>query len=323
MNKAKHASLETTVRKLSFIFLSGLLPFCGTLLADDDAIIENQNVSKENMQTEENAKQGIFNVSAKGDWIQKAKIDKRGFPHNHLKFWQANAEATAIVYYNPQCKEGLALGVGYDHVYFNWNENFYFCQKKFDALTFALSAFSMRVCDWLWQAQISMNCDTRHWNFSEYTNYDLFLWGRYEFCNDVNFHAGFYAQTGMKIDHIYPVLGFDWKINEQWKLNLVYPFNMSLVYTYTDTLSAALAVRLFNVRYRVGKHEPLREGLFQYRNAGLEFVVNYDNKKYSANVHAGYTWGGQFVISDKNNKHKRHFNLDAAPYVGGEIAVKF
>ncbi|MBA2728276.1 MAG: hypothetical protein H0U49_08920 [Parachlamydiaceae bacterium] len=311
------------MRKLTFLILSGLIPFCGTLQADDDAIIDNRNTSAETNQAADNEDQGIFNVSVKADWIQKAKIDKRGFPHNHLKFGQANIEGTAVVYYNPQYKEGLALGVGYDQVYFNWNDNFYFNQKKFNQVTFALSAFSARVCDWLWQAQIAVNCDAKRWNFSEYTNYDFFLWGRYEFCYNINFHAGFYAQTGMKIDHIYPVLGFDWKINDQWKLNAVYPFNMSLVYSYSENWSAALAIRLFNVRYRTGKHEHLEKGLFQYRNSGLELAINYDDKKYSGNVHAGCTGGGEFVISNKNNKHKHHFNLDAAPYIGGEIAMKF
>ncbi len=311
------------MRKLSYLFLSSLLALCGGLDADDDAIVDNQNISAESMKTDETANESIFNISAKADWIGEAKIDKRGFPHNHLKFWQAAIEGSAVVYYNRACKEGLVLGVGYDHVIFDWNHNFYFKRDKFNQVTFALSGFSERMNNWQWQAQIAVNCDTNHWNFSEYTNYDFFLWGRYEFCNDFNFHAGFYAQTGMKIDHIYPVLGFDWKINETWKLNAIYPFNMSLVYNYDENWSALAGIRLFNVRYRVGKHEPLSKGLFQYRNTGIELAVNYKDQRYYANIHAGCAGGGKFIISNKNNKHKHHFHLDAAPYIGGEISAKF
>lgn len=305
------------------MILSGLLPFCGSLQADDDAFIDNQNISSEKMMSAESESEGIFHLSAKADWVQQAGIDKRGFHHNHVKFNEAGVQGTAIVYYNEHCKEGLALGVGFDHVYFSWNKNFYFHRKDFNDVSFTLSAFSERLSDWLWQAQLSVNCDAKYWSISEYTNYDFFLWGRYEYCCNVNLHAGFFAQTGMKIDHIYPIIGFDWTINDRWKLNCVFPFNMSLVYTYNENWSAALAGRIFDVRYRVGKHEPLSKGLFEYRNKGVELAIHYDTKMISANIHGGSTFGGQFKISNHNNKHKKHFNLDAAPYVGGEISMKF
>lgn len=311
------------MRKLSFIVLGGLISLYGSLQADDDAFVDNQNISAEKMKDSSGEEDGIFQISVKADWVGEAKIDKRCFPHNHVKFREGGIQGTAVVYYNCECKEGLAVGVGTDYVYFNWDKNFYFDQTKFNEVSFAISAFSERVNDWLWQAQLSINCDTRHWSFSYYTNYDFFLWGRYEFCSNFHLHGGFYAQTGLKIDRIFPVLGFDWTINDQWKLNAIYPFNMSLVYSYCENWTAALAVRLFNVRYRVSKHEPLPKGLFQYRNAGLELAFNYEKNKLSGNVHAGCTLGGEFTISNKNNKNKRHFDLDAAPYIGGELSMKF
>jgi len=311
------------VKKLTYLALSGLLPICGALYADDDAIIDNQNVSKENLMDAASEEDGPFHFSAKGDWIQEAKIDKRCFPHNHVKFADVQIEANAVVYYNKACKEGLAVGLGYEHVRFEWNKNIYFDRKNFDEVTFALTAFSARLDGWVWQAQVAMNWDTRYWDFEYYTDYDFFLWGRYEFCCDVNLHAGFYAQTGMKVDHIWPVLGFDWKINDCWKLNLIYPFNMSLVYSYDECWSVALAVRLFNVRYRAEKHAPLPKALMQYINRGLELAINYNGKYISANIHGGMTAGGQFRISNKNNKHKRHFDFDGSPYAGGQISIKF
>lgn len=134
----------------------------------------------------------------------------------------------------------------------------------------------------------------------------------------------------MKIDRIFPIIGLDWKINEKWQLNLVYPLNISVVYQINECWSAALAGRLFNLRYRFGSHECIeyhkhhfKKGLFQYRNNGAELAINYEKKNYSFNAHAGMTFGGQFILSNKHNKHKSHFDIDPAGYVGGEAVVKF
>lgn len=315
-------TLESKVKKLTYALLGSLIPFLGGLQADDETNIDNQDISAEKMMADE-TEGSIFTFSAKGDWIQQAKIDKRTFNHNHVKYWNANAQATMIVYYDKQWEEGLALGVGYDHVYFNWNKNLYFKNKNFNDASFTVSAFSKRLCKWLWQAQATLSWEYCYKNFSDYTYYDLVLWGRYEYTCDINLHFGLYAQTGMKIDHIFPVIGFDWTISPKWKLNAIFPFNMSLVYKFNDSLSFALAGRIFNVRYRVGRNEPLTRALFEYRNKGIEFAANYDTKHFSVNLHAGYALGGTFVISDHNHKHKKHFDFDSSAYAGGEITLRF
>jgi hypothetical protein len=190
-----------------------------------------------------------------------------------------------------------------------------------DQLSFTFTTFSQRLHNWLWMASLTANWEPRFNNFSEYTNYDLLFWGRYACNRDFNMHIGFFAQTGMKIDRIYPVIGFDWLINPKWKLNAIFPLNISVVYTINDNWNAALAGRLFDLRYRLGSHE--KRALLQYRNCGAELAINYERKHFSANIHGGVTTGGQFKLSNRHNKNKRHFDMEPAGYCGGEAVVKF
>jgi hypothetical protein len=210
-------------------------------------------------------------------------------------------------------------------VHLDWTNNPFFEQQNFGELIVGLGAFTKRIPNWLWQAQVTMNMDTEHRNWNLYTNYDLLLWGRYTTCNpDINLHVGFWMQTGMKIDHIYPIIGFDWVFAEDWKLNLVFPMNVSLVYTMDDSWSIALAGRFFDIRRRVGRDEPLSQGLFQYHNVGAELAVNYKLCDWlHANVHAGYTLWGKYKISNRENKHPTHFDIDSSWYAGGQLGVNF
>lgn len=310
------------MKKLAYTILNGILLLTGNLVADDDATIDGRNISLEKI-TEDLSDETAFQISAKSDWIQEAKIDKRTFNRNHVKFCNTNVEATAVVYYNKHCEEGLALGLAYDHTHFNWNKNLYFHRQNFDNAILSVTGFSNRLCGWLWRGQVNINWDTRYQNISEYTNYDIFLWGRYEYNCQMNLHFGFFALTGMKIDRVYPILGFDWTLSPTWKVNAVFPLNISLVYSYNQELTGSLAVRLFNLRYRVGNHEPLPKGLLEYRNQGIELAVNYDGKRLIANLHGGYALGGKFTISNQHHKHKKHFNFDGSAYIGGELGIKF
>jgi len=262
-------------------------------------------------------------VAVSYDWISKSKIDRRNFRHQHVNFSIAELAGEKIVYYNRDYKEGLSLGVTYSNVQFEWNRNPFFNRNNFDQISLTVSAFSERLCNWMWQSYVTMNWDMKYTNFTDYTNYNLLFWGRYECSPTFNLHTGFFAQTGMKIDRICPIVGFDWKISSKWMLNAVFPLNLSIVYAFDKHWSASLAGRLFDARYRVGKNERLKMGLFEYINRGVELACNYLNKTFSANVHAGSTFGGQFKISNKEHKKKKHFDLDAAAYVGGEVAIKF
>lgn len=322
-----------TVRKIlsSFICLSILNLGQGAVFADDDIDISTQDFGAEKMESATQEGGHPFRISTHGDWIQRTKIDKSGFRHNHVNFYTITVQGDGVVYYNPCHSEGIGLGIGYINSRFDMDRNPYFKTKNMDQVAFTVSAFSERLKNWNWHTQLTANWEPRYDNFWEYTNYDIILWGRYAYRERVNLHFGFLALTGMKIDHIYPIIGFDWSFCDKWKLNLVFPLNISIIYEINSGLSASLAARIWNIRYRFGEHENDYRGfkryrnkpLLEYRNYGAELALNYDKGHIAANIHAGVTLGGQFKISNRQNERKNHFDMDSAAYAGGEAVYKF
>lgn len=300
-------------------FFSTLLLFSAPLYSDvgqDSWALEDISNPKK--------QPGPFRVEGEFDTIAKARINKEGFHHQKLSLsnWQG-AIGMAFCYF-PKEREAYAAGVSYNFTRLCWNENPYFHQKNFNEVSFLLRLFSNRFCDWVWQGELAINVDADYWDLNDYMNYDIVLWGRHTYNDYINLHIGAIVQTGMKMDRVYPVIGFDYTISKCWQLNAVFPVNISLEYKYTSNLSAAFAMRFFDLRYRTGRNEPLSRGLFSYRDSGLEFALLYEeDPTLEANIHAGYTCGGMLRISNRHNKHPKHFRLDPAPYVGGELVWSF
>lgn len=316
--------------KKTFLCLGALSLGCGNLLADDNIDYSFQNISSEQQENPGSPGQGEnrpYKLSAMGDWIGKSDVRRHRHDRGSVKFYMADFQADASVYYNPDCEEGLGVSFGYTRSRFDWGDNTYFKTKDMDQLSFSVTGFSKRIHNWLCTGYVTATWEPRYTDFYEYTNYEMLFWGRYT-CTDVfNMHIGFLAQTGMKIDNVWPVIGFDWLINDKWKLNAVFPMNMSLVYTVNEVWTAAAAIRIFDLRYRMGKHQNIKKGfekgLLRYRNSGLEFVVNYVKDAISANVHVGGTFGGRFKIANRHYKRKQHFDLGSAAYAGAEASYKF
>lgn len=286
------------------------------------AQINEDDISREKMVKPEQPKP--FKIKVYGDTIGKAEIDKHGFKHQHLKYSDVGVDAACGFYYNPEYKEGAFAELGYNLQTLDWHHNIFFRKKHFQIVSLSVGGVSERVKDWKWQAQATINVNVQHFNISEYANYDMILWGRYAYCEDIGVHIGLYAETGMKIDRVYPVIGFDWEINDKWKLNCVFPFNISLVYTFRKCWTAFLAYRSFELRQRLGKHEPLYKGLVIYRNNGAEIGVSQECTSWmTANIHAGVALGGQFKVADQHYHHRKHFDLDRACYFGGEFNARF
>lgn len=308
--------------KKTFLWLGALSLCCGSISANDiDDSFQDASAEKQIEPAE--AENKPFKVMAYGDWIGSSKIDKKHHHHQNVKFYIAHVQAEAVVYYNPHCEEGLSLELGYTRSRFDWNKNRFFDTKDMDQLHLTLTGFSNRVHNWLWNGYVTATWEPRYNDFWEYTNYDILLWGHYTCTDTFNMHIGFLAETGMRIDHIYPVIGFDWVINDKWKLNAVYPMNMSLVYTINHAWSAAAAIRFFELRYRFGEHQCLKKALLEYRNNGLELALNYHSESITGNVHVGGTFGGEFKVANRHNKHKKHFDLESAVYAGAEASIKF
>lgn len=267
---------------------------------------------------------GPFKVEFSADWIGKSKFDKHRFKHDKIGYSTAQAELGLIYYYNECNQEAANVELSYTATNIDWRENPFFKKEHFNQMNLTFGFLSKRLCNWLWKAQFQVTIDTDNFDFTDYGLYDGLLWGRYTYCEDVGLHIGIVALTGMKITHVYPIIGFDYEFFPKLKLHAVFPVDMSLVYKFDCNWSTAIAARLFDSRLRADKHSNLSKAVIEYTNAGLEWGLSYHQNHYlRANIHAGYAFGGLLKIADRHYNHRRRLNFDGAPYAGGEVTVRF
>ncbi len=282
--------------------------------------IDTEDIGSEKI--EQPAKRTPFSFNTYVDVIGSTKIENGFSKGDKVNFAEAEAEVGMVVYYCPAYTEGARIALGYTTTYLNWSDNPWFDQNHYNAVSLIMSSFTKRLDRWFWRSQLSINFDAANWKGS-YTSYDILLWGRYTFLENIGIHLGFLAQTGLRLDRVYPIIGFDWQISRQWKLNLVYPVNISLNYAFTPIWSLAIAGRNFNVRYRVNDDDIFRKALVRYTNFGLEFAIKYETKYVSANIHAGATLAGKYRIANQHNRHAHTYDLKSAGYAGAEMDVSF
>lgn len=269
------------------------------------------------------AKRTPFSFETHLDAVSNAKIREGYYKEDEVQFAEADVELGMVVYYCPAYEEGLRLAVSYTATYLRWAENPWFDQDHYNTVSLKIGGFSKRIDQWFWRAGVMINMDADEWS-AYYTSYDILLWGRYEYCKNVGIHIGFWAETGLRLDRIWPIIGADWQISPKWKLNLVYPFNVAIEYALTKKWALALAGRNFDSRHRVHDGDGYStKRLVRYENIGAEFMIKYDALGISANIHAGTTMGGKYRIANCHNHHPYNYKLKPAGYVGGEVDVKF
>lgn len=308
------------MKKLKTLTTTLLFAFAA-LTADDD--IDFEDLSNEQIQHESD---GPFTIELSGDWIGPAKFDRHNFGDScRLKFATGQIDMNMVYYYDPCYQEGTSIGLSYTRTRLDWRLNPFFTQKDYDMIGLNFGGFSQRFRDWTWRGQVTINFDNlEHWRIHDYMTYDLLLWGRYAFRPNINVHLGFLAFTGMKIDRVYPIIGFDWTYNENWKMSMVFPMDISLTYTVNDCWSILGAMRFFNQRHRVKKDQFYSEGVWFYSSSGAELAVKYNpTKRISANVHAGINFGGHLKVANRHYRQGHRFKFGEAPYAGGELNVNF
>lgn len=293
-----------------------------------DAQIESQSIGDEHLIKPQSLHPFSFNFSA--DRTGASDLTKKHKHHDHfedrtLKYTQANATLEGTFYYNPKCVEGAIATAGYSYTRFQW-ANPFFDQTDFNTLTVSIKGFSGRCDGWFWQGQIAANFDLDNFDFNHYTTFDMLLWGRYNvrYCPGWGVHVGILAQTGMRDDRVYPVLGFDWQYSPKLKINMVVPLNVSAIYTLNENWSAGIGGRFFDTRHRTGKDQPLPEAIIAYRTIGAEALINYTNCDWAeGNIHAGWILTGKLKISNRRQEHGKWFDVGGAPYLGASGVIKF
>lgn len=277
---------------------------------------------------EEECCPGYF-ISIEGhyDWIDSTKFKESSLAGQNLSFHKGEISLTYIQFLS-EC-HGFALGVGYESTYLGWRGNPYFNQREFQDVVLSVDGFIDHFRGWDWKAGVAGHFDIDHFHLYDDSRYHFRLWGRYDFCNcylpDLGVHIGFIGLVGINDETIYPIVGVDFSPWCDWKLNLIFPLDMSLSYYVNDCWSISLAGKLWETRHRVGKEETLSKGIFEYRNIGIELGTHYEyGKCFSAGVHVGSTVGGGKVrISDKHDANVTYNHLKEAFYFGGELLIRF
>lgn len=312
-------------RTLLISLISVMTPFTVKLFAQEDIYPPDMGSESISQPLKEAASGGKspFSFSAFFDAVDKAEINKGFFKRDHFQFAIANAELAMIFYYNALYEEAANISLGYTETYFGWHENPWFEQTHFHTLSLTLGGITKRVNRWLWRGQLQVNYDGWDELSAEYFNYDIIFWGRYTCCSNVGIHMGFFVETGMRMDRIYPIIGFDWQINSRWKLNAVFPFDMALEYLINKYWTVALAGRTFSSRHRINPDDCHPKYVTRYSNGGIEAMIKYTRAGVSANLHAGVTLGGDLKIANSHNHKPHHYHLDSAGYIGGEVDVRF
>lgn len=269
----------------------------------------------------------FFTIDGNYDGIFKSAFDSGPDAGQEIGYQQGDIDISHTRVFNG-C-EGIGVGLGYDISRIGWNQNPFFSKQNFEFYNLTINGFTKRFNCWDIRGSLGGSFDPQDFFSTDYSFLNLVLWGRYNFCNNVcpdfGVHFGFVGRCGTKQNRFLPILGFDYRMNNKWKLNVIYPVNMSAIYSLDDTWSVAFTGKIWNTRHRVAKSEALSRGIFEYKNAGAELSLNYDCGQFlSANVHLGSTLGnGQLKILDSNNNLQRKNKFGAAAYVGGGFSFKF
>lgn len=305
--------------KHRFCFFASLFITLNTLSAD----LDSGDYGSEQMESVE-GKGSPFRIDLRTDFIGESKTTNDLYRGEKLHYSESQADISGVFYYDADNHEALLAQFGFNSTQLYWQENPLFDQRYFNNYIFALTGVTQRLCGWTWQAYASMNMDSKNVGLNNFTTYDLIMWGKYQYTNNINVHVGFLGWTGLKIDKILPILGFDWTFCDKWTINAIFPINVSVIYAINDRWNVTAAGRFFWNRHRIQKDELLTEGIWEYRNSGAELGVNYFlHNLATVNLHVGYAFGGNVQLSNKNHKHTKKYEFESAPYAGGEISVNF
>lgn len=283
---------------------------------------EELNPELPQMEEEVGASGGNF-VEVNVDAVGRAEITKRPFRGDHFTYTDVDISYTRVFCYNPCGKEGLFALLGYEYDRLDWKENPFFHQKNFNTFVVGIGFFSKRSENWDYKGSVNVNFDAERANVAGYATFDYLLWTRYSWCRDIGLHFGFIGISGFKVDHLLPIIGFDWKINDRWTFNAIFPIDGKLIWKYSDPLSFAIGTRVWDSLHRVGAHETLSKAVWEYQAWGIEALALYHLGTLSANAHVGYNCGGKLRISNKHTRHTRKLRFSGAPYIGGEVSYRF
>ena len=255
--------------------------------------------------------------------MAKTKFAKNNRPKNE-RFSYAQESANFLILQPLSEKNSLFGGIGYSSAKLTWDQNPAFKHKTYSYVNLLLGGTSREVENWLWEGKLIVSLDPHSSRLDTTTWYNGFFFGRYTYTKNVGIYIGFNMYTGLNKDMVYPILGFDYIPNKEWKLSLIYPTDISLTYTITPEWSAIATLRPILDRHRLKRTEAVPFGVYEYSTNGTEVALKWaPSLACETKLFVGSTTGGRLKITDKLGRNGQIFKLRPAPYAGLTVVVRF
>ncbi len=258
-------------------------------------------------------------------WIAKADFEKH--EHKHINY----SDADAGLYYTQFFDEenSLTYSLGYDFLRLNWDQNPRFSQENFNYFIGSLGFVSNHLERWRWIVNTGFSVDASRFDFGQSAVYHGMLWGRYHFIDHMGIHVGALGWYGVENGRGYPIFGFDWRFNDKWSGNAIFPVDYSITYSFDDSWSVESAYASFGGPYKYprrahGGKDGFKDPIFFVYSNGLDLTLKYRFEHLlRASLGIGWDFGGWVYIKDHNNHHGKYFHFNSAPYAQGSIALTF
>jgi len=255
------------------------------------------------------------------------RADFEHHKHGHVNYSDADAGLYYTQFINDE--NSLTYELGYDLLRFDWKKNPRFHESSFNYLIASLGYVSTTLDRWRWIVNAGFSVDAFHLDFAKSAVGHAMLWGRYHFANCCGVHVGVLGWYGVENGHAWPIFGFDWRFNDSWSANAMFPCDYSLHYAFDDHWSLELGYSGFGGPYRYprrahdgrkGHHDPI----FTVYSNGAELTFKYKFEHLlRASIGAGWDFGGWIFIKDQNNRHGKYFHYDSAPYAQANLELTF
>jgi hypothetical protein len=268
-----------------------------------------------------------WHVETAGRWVGEA--DFKHHKHRHINYVDADA-SVYFTHFLDQDENSLTYELGYDYLRLDWDKNPRFKQENFNYLIGSVGFVSTTLERWKWIVNAGFSVDAERFDFGPSAVYHAMLWGRFHFIDNLGLHVGALGWYGVENGRGFPIFGFDWRFNEKWSGNAIYPIDYSITYSIDDNWAVDVAYAFLGGPYKYPRraHHGTRAGFrdpifFVYSNA-VDMNLKYKFEHLlRASFGVGWNFGGWVLIKDHESHHGKYFHFKPAPYAQGSIDLTF
>lgn len=259
--------------------------------------------------------------------VGKAKFYTHPIKGTHADYQDAHAFLYYSHYLNPD--NALSWKVGYSFLDFNWLHNPRFSDSDYHFANASLGWVSTSITHWRWILATGVSVDARTFDFGHSGVYYGMMWGRYAFSECIGMHIGWAGYAGVKNGYLLPILGIDWRASKRWKVNAIFPVNLSIEHMFNKYWSSSLEFATFGRPYRFpmrvhGGKDGYENGIFSVYSNGVELDIKFNTGgAFQASFGGGWNFGGWILIKDHANHHGKYYKFDGAPYIQSKLGFSF